>query len=93
MLWRVAKRFQTLVTMAYKASHPDLVPGVDLIGGSVVGRETLFAAQIVKDAIERHENPLQAVQEQLNVSKATASRRVRAAKDAGLLPDKLGDLK
>lgn len=90
-LRRVAKRLPVLMSIATQASHPD-VTGLDLVA-SDVGRETLEAARIVREAVERHDNPLQAVQQALNVSKATASRRVRAAKDAGLLPDKLGELR
>ena len=64
----------------------------NVIGGQPLGHlsagvpgEVSRAAMIYREAVEDGKRPLQAVMKAMNLSKATASRRVRAAKDAGLI--------
>ena len=46
------------------------------------------AASIYRDALEDGRLPLKAVMKELDLTKPTASRRIRAARDLGLIPEK-----
>lgn len=95
---RVSEALPRLVALAYGAVSPD-VPSlvqtdmVDLAAGAAdrgIQAEVARAAAIYRQAVEDDRLPLQAVMKALNLSKPTASRRVRAAKDLGLIPDNRG---
>lgn len=94
----VAEALPRLVALAYGAVAPE-VPAfvqtdmVDLAVGAVDGgiqAEVVRAAAVYREAVQDDRLPLQAVMRALNMSKPTASRRVRAAKDLGLIPEKGG---
>lgn len=57
------------------------------------GDELARVAGIYERAVESHQRPVLAVMQELNLSRPTANRRIRAAKDLGLLPERVGELR
>ncbi len=95
---KVAEQLPRLVAHAYAEAAPG-VPSVvqadmvSLAAGAAdrgIPAEVAKAAAIYRQAVEEDRLPLQAVMKALSLSKPTASRRVRAAKDLGLIPDSKG---
>lgn len=89
----VAQIMPRLVAMAYNAVAPELPAFVqaDLIAGAQdvgISGEIARAASIYRDALADGRLPLKAVMKELNLTKPTASRRIRAARDMGLIPEK-----
>lgn len=92
-LHRVAELLPTLAQIAYAAAQPEMDHTAMAMASSRVGKEVLRAAEVYRAAVAQDTSPLKAVMDELNLSKPTASRRIRAAKDAGLLPEKASDLR
>lgn len=92
---KVAKRLPGLTATAIQAVSPaedDELAVTVMTAGKDAGipSEVAQAALIYMRAIDEGRRPLQAVMKDLHLTKATASRRVRAAKDAGLIAESTG---
>ena len=92
VMHRVANLLPTLAQVAFAACQPGLDHEVRSLGASRVGKEVVRTADVYAAAVADRRSPLQAVMDELSLSKATASRRIRAAKDAGLLPERASEL-
>lgn len=93
VLHRVADKLPTLARHAFTEAQSELDHGTRTLGASRVGKEVVKAADVYLAAVKADTSPLRAVMDELHLSKPTASRRIRAAKDAGLLPEKASDLR
>lgn len=90
-LRRLADLLPQLTELTYSATSFSATPGMRLFA-SEAGRDVIEAADLYRKAVAEGRSPHDAIMAQQNVSKATASRRIRAAKDAGLLPEKASQL-